>query len=173
MDDKLRQQAIELYDRFTHEGMERRDFFAAMTRIAGGAAAANLLIGSIAASPAAAAIVPADDKRLRTGMTLTATAVPPSLAATRALGGDTTDVEPFGTQTFPLGGVTPCRERLHAKGQRHQQRQREQPEEERAAANGRFGAGAGRSAPPVPGRGRRGRGASPGPSRGCRGSPGW
>ena len=69
MDDKLRQQAIELYDRFTHEGMERRDFFAAMTRIAGGAAAANVLIGSIAASPAAAAIVAADDKRLRAAMT--------------------------------------------------------------------------------------------------------
>lgn len=66
MDDALRQQAIELYDRFTHEGMERRDFFAAMTRIAGGAAAANLLIGSIAASPAAAAVVAPDDKRLRT-----------------------------------------------------------------------------------------------------------
>ena len=69
MDDQLRQQAIELYDRFTHEGMERRDFFAAMTRIAGGAAAANLLIGSIAASPAAATIVAADDKRLRGAMT--------------------------------------------------------------------------------------------------------
>jgi len=66
MDEQLRQQAIELYDRFTHEGLERRDFFAAMTRLAGGAAAANLLIGSIAASPAAAAIVPAGDKRLRT-----------------------------------------------------------------------------------------------------------
>ena len=64
MDDQLRQQAIALYDRFTHEGMERRDFFAAMTRIAGGAAAANLLIGSIAASPAAAAVVPANDPRL-------------------------------------------------------------------------------------------------------------
>ena len=36
-----RQQAIELYDRFTHEGMERRDFMAAMSRIAGGAAAAT------------------------------------------------------------------------------------------------------------------------------------
>ena len=69
MDDQIRQQAIELYDRFTHEGMERRDFFAAMTRIAGGAAAANLLIGSIAASPAAAAIVAPDDKRLRATMT--------------------------------------------------------------------------------------------------------
>ena len=69
MTDDLRQQAIDLYDRFTHEGMERRDFFAAMTRLAGGAAAANLLIGSIAAAPAAAAIVADDDKRLRTGTT--------------------------------------------------------------------------------------------------------
>ena len=61
-----RRQAIELYDRFTHEGMERRDFMAAMSRIAGGAAAATALIGSIAASPAAAAIVPERDRRLRT-----------------------------------------------------------------------------------------------------------
>jgi carboxymethylenebutenolidase len=63
--DKL-QQAIELYDRFTHEGMDRRDFFGRMTLIAGSAAAATSLIASIAASPAAAAIVPADDKRLTT-----------------------------------------------------------------------------------------------------------
>jgi carboxymethylenebutenolidase len=60
------QQAIELYDRFTHDGMDRRDFFARMARIAGGAAAASSLIASIAASPAAAAIVPPDDKRLTT-----------------------------------------------------------------------------------------------------------
>ena len=46
MDETLRQRAIELYDRFTHEGMERRQFMTEMTRIAGGAAAANLLIGS-------------------------------------------------------------------------------------------------------------------------------
>ena len=63
--DKL-QQAIELYDRFTHEGMDRRDFFTRMTLIAGSAAAASSLISSIAASPAAAAIVPPDDKRLTT-----------------------------------------------------------------------------------------------------------
>ena len=60
------QQAILLYDRFTHEGMDRRDFFARMTLIAGSAAAATSLIASIAASPAAAAIVPADDPRLTT-----------------------------------------------------------------------------------------------------------
>ena len=63
--DKL-QQAIELYDKFTHEGMDRRDFFGRMTLIAGSAAATTSLIASIAASPAAAAIVPPDDRRLTT-----------------------------------------------------------------------------------------------------------
>ncbi|MEA1073229.1 dienelactone hydrolase family protein [Sphingomonas sp. LY160] len=66
LDDDKRQQAIDLYDRFTHEGMDRRNFFTRMTAIAGSAAAASTLIASIAASPAAAAIVPADDKRLTT-----------------------------------------------------------------------------------------------------------
>ena len=63
--DKL-QQAIELYDRFTHEGMDRRDFFGRMTLIAGSATAATSLVAAIAASPAAAAIIPEDDKRLTT-----------------------------------------------------------------------------------------------------------
>jgi carboxymethylenebutenolidase len=66
MDDLTRQQAIDLYDRFTHEGMERRTFMAEMARLAGSAAAAELLIAGIAASPASAAIVAADDKRLTT-----------------------------------------------------------------------------------------------------------
>ncbi|HVF36768.1 MAG TPA: dienelactone hydrolase family protein, partial [Sphingomicrobium sp.] len=66
MNPKKLQQAIELYDRFTHEGMDRRDFFGRMTLIAGSAAAATSLIASIAASPAAAAIVPANDRRLTT-----------------------------------------------------------------------------------------------------------
>ena len=66
MDSEQLQQAIELYDRFTHEGMDRRDFFARMTVIAGGAAAATSLIAGIAASPAAATIIPANDKRLVT-----------------------------------------------------------------------------------------------------------
>ena len=68
MDAGKLQQAIELYDRFTHDGMDRRDFFARMTLIAGSAAAATSLIASIAASPAAAAIVAEDDKRLKTAM---------------------------------------------------------------------------------------------------------
>lgn len=61
-----RQQAIELYDRFTHEGMDRRVFMARMTAIAGSVAAAETMIGAIAASPAAAAIIAPDDKRLTT-----------------------------------------------------------------------------------------------------------
>jgi carboxymethylenebutenolidase len=66
MDAGKLQQAIELYDRFTHEGMDRRDFFGRMTLIAGSAAAATGLIAAIAASLAAATIVPADDPRLAT-----------------------------------------------------------------------------------------------------------
>ena len=66
IDPAAKQEAIALYDRFTHDGMDRRDFMARMTAIAGSAAAAELLIAGIAASPAAAAIVPADDKRLTT-----------------------------------------------------------------------------------------------------------
>lgn len=66
MSDDLRRQAIDLYDRFTHEGMERRAFMAEMARLAGGMAAAELLVAGIAASPAAAAIVADKDPRLRT-----------------------------------------------------------------------------------------------------------
>src|SRR3546814_11445678 len=56
--------AIRLYDRFTHEGLDRRAFMAELTRISGSAAAANALLLGIAASPAAAAIVPENDDRL-------------------------------------------------------------------------------------------------------------
>jgi carboxymethylenebutenolidase len=66
MDRKLKQAAIELHDRFTHEGLDRRVFMARMVALAGSVAAAEALIGAIAASPAAATIIPADDKRLTT-----------------------------------------------------------------------------------------------------------
>ena len=66
MNDDVRKQAIKLYDRFTHEGLERRTFMARMVALAGSVAAAEALIATIAADPAAAAIVPADDKRLTT-----------------------------------------------------------------------------------------------------------
>jgi carboxymethylenebutenolidase len=68
MTDDIRRRAIALYDRFTHEGMDRRLFVRRMVALAGSAAAAEALIGAISASPVAAAIVPADDKRLTTRM---------------------------------------------------------------------------------------------------------
>jgi carboxymethylenebutenolidase len=61
----VRAAAIALYDRYTHEGMDRRAFIAEMTRIAGSAAAATALLAGIAADPAAAAIVPDSDRRVR------------------------------------------------------------------------------------------------------------
>jgi carboxymethylenebutenolidase len=69
VDQDKRQQAVELYDLYTHEGMDRRLFMARMTAIAGSAAAASALVATIAADPAAAAIVPPQDRRLRTMMT--------------------------------------------------------------------------------------------------------
>lgn len=66
MDPTTRQQAILLYDRFTHDGMERRAFMAEMAKLAGSVAAAELLIAGIAASPAAAAIVPENDPHIVT-----------------------------------------------------------------------------------------------------------
>jgi carboxymethylenebutenolidase len=62
----LRDAAIALYDRFTHEGLDRRTFMAELTRLAGSAAAASVLLASIAADPAAAALVSEGDKRIRT-----------------------------------------------------------------------------------------------------------
>jgi carboxymethylenebutenolidase len=66
MTDDIRARAIALYDRFTHEGSDRRAFMADMVKLAGSVAAAEVLIAGIAASPAAAAIVPEDDRRLTT-----------------------------------------------------------------------------------------------------------
>jgi carboxymethylenebutenolidase len=66
LNNDIRSAAIALYDRYTHEGMDRRAFMTEMTRIAGGAAAANALLLAIAADPAAAAIVPEKDPRLQT-----------------------------------------------------------------------------------------------------------
>lgn len=66
MTDDIRARAIALYDRFTHEGHDRRAFMAELTKLVGGAAAAGALLAGITADPAAAAIVAADDKRLNT-----------------------------------------------------------------------------------------------------------
>ncbi len=58
--------AITLYDRFTHEGMDRRRFMSELTAIAGGAAAATALLSAIAADPAAAALTAPDDPAITT-----------------------------------------------------------------------------------------------------------
>ena len=62
--DDLRQRAIALYDQFTHEGQDRRRFMADLTRLAGSAAAASVLLAGIAADPAAATIIAEDDPRV-------------------------------------------------------------------------------------------------------------
>jgi carboxymethylenebutenolidase len=64
MPDQRRAAAIRLYDRYTHEGMDRRAFMAELTRIAGSAAAASALLAGIAADPAAAAVISESDKRV-------------------------------------------------------------------------------------------------------------
>jgi carboxymethylenebutenolidase len=63
--DALRAAAIALHDRFTHEGMDRRAFMAELTRLAGSTAAASVLLASIAADPAAAALIAPEDRRVR------------------------------------------------------------------------------------------------------------
>jgi len=85
MNQDTRQQAIDLYDRFTHEGMDRRELMVAMVRIAGSVAAAELLIAGIAASSAAAAVVAPGDKRLKTAtLDLALPGIPPYKAYSAA-----------------------------------------------------------------------------------------
>ncbi|WP_322962892.1 dienelactone hydrolase family protein [Sphingomonas fuzhouensis] len=64
-DASLRDQAVRIYDAFTHEHHDRRTLLRQMTVLAGSAAAAEALILGIAASPAAAAITDPHDGRLR------------------------------------------------------------------------------------------------------------
>ncbi|MGI4879766.1 MAG: dienelactone hydrolase family protein [Janthinobacterium lividum] len=61
---KITQAMIDLYDHFTHEGLDRRALMAGLARLAGGSAAAAAILPLIEASPAAASIVAADDKRV-------------------------------------------------------------------------------------------------------------
>ncbi|KQN34163.1 carboxymethylenebutenolidase [Sphingomonas sp. Leaf407] len=60
----LRDRAIALYDAFTHDHRDRRAFMKEMVVLAGSVAAAEALVASIAASPAAAQQVKADDPRI-------------------------------------------------------------------------------------------------------------
>jgi len=65
MSAEIERAAIALYDRFTHGRMDRRAFIAELSRIAGGAAAAGILLTGIAAKADAAPIVAPDDNRIR------------------------------------------------------------------------------------------------------------
>jgi carboxymethylenebutenolidase len=58
------QRIINLYDRFTHGGMNRRDFLDRLAELAGSAAAAAALLPLLQNDYAQAAIVAADDARL-------------------------------------------------------------------------------------------------------------
>jgi len=66
MSGEIERAAIALHDRFTHEGLGRRAFMAELTRIAGGAAAAAALLGTVAARAEAAPLVAPEDPRIRT-----------------------------------------------------------------------------------------------------------
>ncbi|MGH8243999.1 MAG: dienelactone hydrolase family protein, partial [Steroidobacteraceae bacterium] len=63
----MNREAIALYDEYTHGTMLRREFLARLARIAGGTAAATLLLPVLENRYAAAATVPADDPALATG----------------------------------------------------------------------------------------------------------
>ncbi len=58
------QKIINLYDRFTHGGMDRRQFLERLAEIAGSSAAALALLPLLQNDYARAAIVPANDERL-------------------------------------------------------------------------------------------------------------
>lgn len=63
---KITQDMIELYDDYTHLTLDRRDFMQKLRRLTGSAAAAAAIAPMLAASKAKAAIVAADDQRLKT-----------------------------------------------------------------------------------------------------------
>lgn len=79
-DPTLRDRAIELYDAFTHEHRDRRMLLRQMTLLAGSVAAAEALIGGIAASPVAAAMIDPADPRLDATMRVGEEAGHPSRA---------------------------------------------------------------------------------------------
>ncbi|MFO1122058.1 MAG: dienelactone hydrolase family protein [Hyphomicrobiales bacterium] len=63
------QNIITLFDRFTHGGMSRRDFFERLVGLAGGTAAATALLQVLENDYAHAALVPEDDPAIKTEMT--------------------------------------------------------------------------------------------------------
>ncbi len=60
------QRIIDLYDAYTHGGLDRRDFIDRLAQLAGGAAAAALLLAVLQNDYARAAVIAEDDPRLAT-----------------------------------------------------------------------------------------------------------
>lgn len=61
----ITQAMIDAYDEYTHLTLDRRGFMEKLSKLAGSGAAAAAIAPMLAASPAAAEIVPADDPRLK------------------------------------------------------------------------------------------------------------
>jgi carboxymethylenebutenolidase len=61
----MRQDVIDLYDEFTHRGLDRRVFMRRLAELTGGTAAAATALAVLRADPAKAAVVPPDDARLK------------------------------------------------------------------------------------------------------------
>jgi len=64
----MEQKFIDLFDRFTHGGMNRRDFMERLAAMAGSTAAAMPILSLLENNYAHAETVPEGDKRLKTGM---------------------------------------------------------------------------------------------------------
>ena len=65
---RISQEMIRLYDEYTHLTLDRRDFLARLTKLAGSGAAAAAIVPLLEASKARAAIVPEDDARVKAEM---------------------------------------------------------------------------------------------------------
>jgi carboxymethylenebutenolidase len=61
----MNQTIIDLYDRFTHGGMDRRRFLERLTVLAGGTAAANAMLGLLQNNYAFAEMIPESDSRIK------------------------------------------------------------------------------------------------------------
>jgi carboxymethylenebutenolidase len=62
----MRQEIVDLYDEFTHRGLDRRVFMARLVELTGGTAAAATALAMLRADPAGAAQVAPDDPRIAT-----------------------------------------------------------------------------------------------------------
>jgi carboxymethylenebutenolidase len=62
----MNQTIIDLYDRFTHGGMSRRQFLDRLTVLAGGSVAANAMLSLLQNNYAVAEVIPESDSRIKT-----------------------------------------------------------------------------------------------------------